>query len=82
MISENAFDRRPDPRRPRIQNFVRRSCKPTPWLCGVGPFARLNTAGFPSYRRSVPLTTMSTRRLPQCEHTSRSRQSGTGVSAL
>jgi hypothetical protein len=33
------------------------------------------------YRRSVPLTTISTCRLPHPEHTSRSRQSGTAVSA-
>jgi hypothetical protein len=33
------------------------------------------------YRRSVPLTTMSTSRLPHAEHTSRSRQLGTAVSA-
>jgi hypothetical protein len=33
------------------------------------------------YRRSVPLTTISTWRLPQREQTSRSRQSSTGVSA-
>jgi hypothetical protein len=36
----------------------------------------------PDHRHLVPLTTMSTRRLPHREHTSRSRQSGTGVSAL
>ena len=32
------------------------------------------------YRRSVPVTTMSTLRLPHPEQTSRSRQSSTGVS--
>jgi len=31
--------------------------------------------------RRRPVTTMSTSRLPHCEHTSRSRHSGTGISA-
>jgi uncharacterized radical SAM superfamily Fe-S cluster-containing enzyme len=33
------------------------------------------------YLRSVPLTTMSTCRIPHCEHTSLSRQSRTVMSA-
>jgi hypothetical protein len=32
-----------------------------------------------AYRRSVPVTTISTRRLPHREHTSRPCQSGTGI---
>jgi hypothetical protein len=34
-----------------------------------------------AYRRSVPVTTISTCRLPHGEHTSRSRQLGTAISA-
>ena len=43
---------------------------------GTWPARRLE-----SYRRSVPVTTISTARLPQLEHTSRSRQSRTLVAA-
>jgi hypothetical protein len=46
---------------------------------GVVP-SRGHLVALAGYCRSVPLTTMSILGLPQCEHTSRSRQSGTVVS--
>jgi hypothetical protein len=55
---------------------------PEAMFCGVFAAIFQNAeCGHRGYRRSVPLTTMSTSRPPHCEHTSRSRHSRTSIFA-